>query len=102
MKCYYILVVMSLPLTGVTFHLRMVQLKGNLMPAHGSLGEKVWVNLQMGAGVGVGARNVLHQPGGHPFRSSFLNTLILTVVQATFAALFICESLCKSSRVVIN
>ena len=57
-----------------------IQLKSNLIPAHGSMGEKVQVNLQMGMGAGVGARNILHQPGGHPFRSSFLNTLILTVV----------------------
>ena len=42
----------------------MVQLKGNLMPALGLTGEKVRVNL---TGVGAGARNVLHQPSGHPF-----------------------------------
>ena len=66
----------------------MVQLKGNLMPTRRLPGEQVRVNLQ----TGVGARNILHQPGGHPFRSSFLNTLILTIAQATFAALFIHSS----------
>ena len=61
------------------------------MPACGSTGKKVWINLQMGTGAG--ARNILHQTGGHLFQSSFLNTLILTVVRATFAALFIHSSL---------
>ena len=66
-----------------------VQLKGNLMPACAG-----WrVNLQTGAGAGSGACKVPHQPCGHPFRSRFLNTLILTVVRATFAALFIYSSL---------
>ena len=46
------------------------------MPTRESPGEKVQVNLQTDAG----ARNVLHQPGGYLFQSSFLNTLILTVV----------------------
>ena len=50
------------------------------------------VNLQTGAGADSGACNVPHQPGGHPFRSRLLNTLILTVVRATFA-LFIYSSL---------
>ena len=63
------------------------------MSACRSPGEKVWVNLQMGAGKGKGAHNVPHQPSGHKFRSSFLNTLILTVARATFAALFIHKSL---------
>ena len=61
------------------------------MPACGSTGEKVRVNLQ--TGTGAGARNILHQTGGHPFQSSFLNTLILTIVRATFAALFIHSNL---------
>ena len=63
------------------------------MTARGLPGEKEQVNLQTGAGKGAGACDVLHQPGRHPFRSSFLNTLKLTVVQATFAALFIHGSL---------
>ena len=46
------------------------------MLARGSPGEKVWVNLQMGAG----ARNVLHQPPVTRFDQGVLNTLILTVV----------------------
>ena len=54
-------------------------------------GKHVRVNLQ--AGAGSGACNVPHQPGGHPFRSRFLNTLLLTVVRATFAALLIYSSL---------
>ena len=29
----------------------------------------VQVNLKMGAGMGAGARNVLHQPREHPFQS---------------------------------
>ena len=33
------------------------------MPAHGSQGEKVGVNLQMDTGKGAGTRNILHQPG---------------------------------------
>ena len=57
----------------------------------GSPGEKVRENLQMG--MGAGARNILHQLGGHLFQSTFLNALILTVVRATFAALFIHSSL---------
>ena len=57
------------------------------MPTRRSPDEKVQVNLQTGTCAGMGARNVLHQPGGHP---SFLNTLILTVVRA---ALFIHSSL---------
>ena len=65
----------------------MVQLKDNLMPAHRLAGEHAQINLQTGAGVGSGACNIPHQPGGHPFQSRFLNTLILTVVRATFAAL---------------
>ena len=68
--------------------LTTVQLKGNLMPARRLAGKHVRVNLQTGAGADSGACNVPHQPGGHPFRSRFLNTLILTVVRATFAALF--------------
>ena len=71
----------------------MVQLKGNLMPACGLPGEHAQVNLQTGVDTGSGACNVPHQPSGHPFLSRFLNTLILTVVQATFAALFIYSSL---------
>ena len=38
-----------------------VQLKCNLIPARGLLGEKVQMNIQTGAGKG--AHNVLHQPG---------------------------------------
>ena len=59
------------------------------MPACGLPGEHAKVNLQVGAGTGAGARNVLHQP----VAPSFLNTLILTVVRTTFAALFIHSSL---------
>ena len=84
-----------------SFCYNKVQLKGNLMPARKSTGEKVWVNLQ----AGVGARNILHQPGGHLFQSSFLNTLILTVVQATllhYLFTVVCESLSESSRVIID
>ena len=72
-------------------HIRTVQLKGNLMPARGLPGEHARVNLQ--TGTDLGACNVPHQPGGHPFRSKFLNTLILTVVRATLAAFFIYSSL---------
>ena len=52
----------------------MVQLKGNLMPARGLLGEHARVNLQMGADAG--ARNVLHQPVGTRFDqvSKYINT----------------------------
>ena len=57
-----------------------VQLKGNLMPARRLAGKHARVNLQTGAGAGSGACNIPHQPGGHPFRSRFLNTLLLTVV----------------------
>ena len=32
------------------------------MPACGLPGEHAWMNLQAGAGMGAGARNVLHQP----------------------------------------
>ena len=81
-------------------YIHTVQLKGNLMPACGSPGEKVQVNLQMG--VGKGACNILHQPnhgGGHPFRYKFLK---FTVVRVTDAALFIHSSLCESSRVIID
>ena len=67
-----------------------VQLKGNLMPTHGLPGEHARVNLQ--AGTGAGARNVLHQPMGTHF-DQVSYTLILTVVRATFAALFIHSSL---------
>ena len=63
------------------------------MPTRRLAGKHARVNLQTGAGAGSGAYNVPHQPGGYPFRSRFLNTLILTVVQATFAALFIYSSL---------
>ena len=42
-----------------------VQLKCNLMPARRLPGEKVRVNLQMGACKGAGACNVLHQPGAN-------------------------------------
>ena len=69
----------------------MVQL--NLMPAHGSLGEKVRVNSQTGTGKSAGARNVSHQPGvnlWHPFR---YNILILTIIQATDTVSFIHSSL---------
>ena len=44
-----------------------VQLKGNLMPGRGLPGEHAWLNLQMGAGAGAGARNILHQPLGTRF-----------------------------------
>ena len=40
----------------------MVQLKCNLMPACGLLGEKVWVNLQMGTGKGAGAHTFFTNP----------------------------------------
>ena len=43
-----------------------VQLKGNLMPAHGLLGKHARVNLQAPV-MGAGARNVLHQPVGTRF-----------------------------------
>ena len=80
--------------------------QSNLMPACRLAGKHVRVNLQTGAGTGSGACNDPHQPNGHPFRSRFLNTLILTVVRATFAALFIytvvCESLSESSRIIID
>ena len=55
------------------------------MPAHRLPGEHARVNLQTGAGAGAGARA--------PISIKFLNTLILTVVRATFAALFIHSSL---------
>ena len=67
-------------ISGKCIHASTVQLKGNLMPARGLPGEHVRMNLQTGASTGVGACNVLHQLGGHLFRSSFLNTLIVTVV----------------------
>ena len=54
------------------------------MPARGLPGERACVNLETSAGAGAGARNILHQP----VSIKFLNTLILTVVRATFAALF--------------
>ena len=63
------------------------------MPACRLAGKHAQVNLQMGAGAGSGACNIPHQPGGQPFQSRFLNTLTLTVVRATFAALFIYSSL---------
>ena len=44
--------------TYIHSQIRTVQLKCNLMPARGSPGEKVRVNLQTGAGEG--ARNNLH------------------------------------------
>ena len=44
------------------------------------MGHQGAVNLQAGIGKGTGAHNILHKPGGHPFQSSFLNTLILIVV----------------------
>ena len=73
----------------------MVQLKGNLMPARGLPGEHTWVNLQTGAGLGAGARNQHSSPtpGTHFDQVSYINTLILTIVRATFAALFIHSSL---------
>ena len=46
----------------------MIQLKCNLMPTRGSLGEKVRAKLQMGAGKGVGARNIPQQPGMNLWR----------------------------------
>ena len=54
----------------VSFHPSVVtvQLKCNLILARGSPGEKVWVNLQMSAGKGSGAHNVLHQPGVNLWR----------------------------------
>ena len=73
-----------------------VQLKCNLMPARGLPGEKVRVNLQTGACKGAGARNVLHQPGANlwrPFYTSFLNTLVLTIIRATDVVSFIHSSL---------
>ena len=81
-----------------------VQLKGNLMPARWLPGERVWMNLQTSTGKGVGARNVLQEPSGHPFRSSFLNTLIHIYKLPLLHYLFtvVCESLGKSSRVIID
>ena len=59
-----------------------VQLKCNLTPAHGLVGEKVWVNLQTDTDKGAGARKFLTNPAatyGVRFDTSFLNTLLLTI-----------------------
>ena len=66
------------------------------MPARGLPGKKVRVNLQTGACKGAGARNVLHQTGANlwcPFYTSFLNTLVLTIIRATDVVSFIHSSL---------
>ena len=73
--------------------LHMVQLKGNLMPARGLLGETVRVNLQTGTGASWVPVTFFTNPVGTRFNTSFLNTLILTIVQATDPALFIHSSL---------
>ena len=61
----------------------MVQLKCNLMPARGLSVEKVRVNLQTGAGEGADARTFFTNPAvtyGIRFDTSFLNTLVLTII----------------------
>ena len=75
--------------------LHTVQLKCNLMPARGLPGEKVRVNLQTGTCKGAGPRNIFYQPSANlsRFDTSFLNTLVLTIIQATNVVSFIHSSL---------
>ena len=71
----------------------MVRLKCNFIPAHGSPGEKVQVNLQTGVGKGPGAGNILHQPSMNLCARFDTNILVLTIIQTTHAVSFIHSSL---------
>ena len=83
--------------TYIGMYVGTVQLSCNLTHVRGLQVEILWVNLHDVLQTGVSTRFACVSQPGHkwcPFPdTSFLNTLILTIIQATDAALFIHSSL---------